>query len=91
MKCFLAIALCSMLTACGAVDDPMHDNDPISANDYPAIRLEIERCKHFADEGGFHSMFMWSPRTTCLKHLRSRIVATGKVVANQDLLGDLDD
>jgi len=68
-------ALCFLLTGCG--DNPFSDNAPIKDTDYAQIRLEMERCSHIASEGSFTASMRWSPKTDCLKHLKTRIVATG--------------
>ncbi len=68
------IVLCALLSACG--DDPFEDNAPIKDTDYAQIRLEMERCSHINDEGSFTASMRWSPKTDCLKHLKTRIVAT---------------
>jgi len=65
-----------LLTACG--DNPFNDNTPIKDTNYAEIRLEIERCNHVDKEGSFLATLRWSPKMSCLKHLRGRIVTTGK-------------
>jgi len=63
---------CLLLVSCG--DNPYKDNKPIKVTDYARIRLEIQRCNHIDCEGNFSSMFRWSPKNDCLKHLSTRIV-----------------
>ncbi len=67
--------LCVLLTGCG--DDPFQDNESIKDTDYALIRLEMERCSHVGTEGSFTASMRFSPKTACLKHLKTRIVRTG--------------
>lgn len=64
------------LSSCG--DNPFNDNEKIKDTDYAQIRIEMERCKEVANEGSAIAAFRWSPKTECLKHLKSRIINTGK-------------
>jgi len=83
----LIVGICLLLTGCG--DNPMGDNRSIKDTNYAMIRLEMQRCSHFEEEGGVHSLFRFYPRTDCLKHLQTRIVVTGK--AKNNLLSGDDD
>lgn len=64
------------LTACG--DNPFSDSTKIPDTDYAQIRIEIERCSHISDEGSWVAQFGFSPKMSCLNHLKTRIVQTGK-------------
>jgi hypothetical protein len=64
-----------MLSGCG--DNPFSDNAPILDTDYAQIRLEMERCSHIDKEGTIAANLRWSPKTDCLKHLKTRIVSKG--------------
>ncbi len=76
MRIIKVMCLCGVLTGCG--DNPFNDKSPIKDTDYAQIRLEMERCTHISSEGSFVASMRWSPKTDCLKHLKSRIIATGK-------------
>ena len=75
-KIISMIAISFLLTGCG--DNPFNDNEPIQDKDYALIRIEIQRCAHVEKEGSFMASMRWSPSASCLKHLKSRIVNTGK-------------
>lgn len=83
MNKLMVFGLCALLSACG--DNPFEDNTRIKDTDYAQIRLEMQRCEHVNSEGSFTASIRWSPKTDCLKHLKTRIVATGNKT-NESLL-----
>lgn len=73
----VTIILCTtFVTACG--DNPFNDRTPINDNDYSLIRIEMDRCSHIDKEGSWAAQFRISPKTSCLNHLKKRIVHTGR-------------
>lgn len=75
VKTSLILIGCLSVTACG--DNPFNDNKPINDNDYSLIRIEMDRCSHIDKEGSWAAQFRISPKTSCLNHLKKRIVHTG--------------
>jgi len=76
----VTISLCTLfITACG--DNPFNDDTPLNDNDYAMIRIEMDRCSHITKEGSWTANMRWSPKMSCLEHLKHRIIHTGKASA----------
>lgn len=83
MKIILIGIICFALSSCG--DNPFSDNSKINGDDYASIRLEIERCNHVDKEGSFSASMRFSPRMSCLKHLKTRIIGN----SNKNIMDDI--